>query len=558
MNLGLIGLVGGIVIGIIALMVVIFMVCYKKCPPNKAMVITGMTGTNTVIGKARFVIPFLQRVDYMSLENIQVDFTSRDEIPTKDAINVTVDAVANMAISQEPEVLKTASSKFLGYSIADIQRIVTPILEGNIREIISQTTLKELIQGDKKAFAEKVVDNVSPNLKDMGLTLTTFNIQNFKDQNGVIANLGIENTVQISKDAAKAKALAESEIAITQAKAAKDANDAKVASDLEIAKAQAKAKQESQAAQIDADTQIALKQNELDMKRAELQKEVDTKRAIADAAKDIQAEEQRKILEIKTADANLAKQEKEIELKEREVQITERKLEAEIKKKADADKYAAQQRADARLYETQKNSEAELFERQKQAEAHKVEAEKKAEADLALAEAEAAAQKALAEAIKAQGEAEAAAAKAKGLAEAEAIKAKAEAEAEGLMKKAEAMAAYGDAAKQDMQLQALKVYFEQLPAIAKAVGDGYTNVDKIYMYGGETSQLAGDIMKNVTQVSEGLSESIGIDLKSLLAGFVGGKMGATPQNTTVVVPAVETKGKTSKKDYREVDNKDNQ
>ena len=62
-------------------------------------------------------------------------------------------------------------------------------------------------------MAEKVVENVTPNLKDMGLELTTFNIQNFKDKNGVIKNLGIENTVQISKDASKAKAAAEAEVA---------------------------------------------------------------------------------------------------------------------------------------------------------------------------------------------------------------------------------------------------------------------------------------------------------------------------------------------------------
>ena len=129
---------------------------------------------------------------------------------------------------------------------------------------------------------------------------------------------------------------------------------------------------------------------------------------------------------------------------------------------------------------------------------------------------------------------------AKGKAEAAAIQAKAEAEAEGLMKKAEAMAAYGDAAKQDMQLQALKVYFEQLPAIAKAVGDGYQNVDKIMMFGGESSKLAGDIMTNVSQISEGLSESLGIDLKSLLAGLVGGKLGSNNGgNVTVNVEPVE-------------------
>ena len=481
----------GIVLVALLFVIILFKFCYKTCPPNKAMVITGPTGSSTVIGKAKLIIPIIQRVDYMSLENIQVDFTSRDEIPTKDAINVLVDAVANMAIDQDPDILKVASSKFLGYSTKDVQEIVTPILEGNIREIISQTTLKELIQGDKKEFAERVVQNVSPNLRDMGLKLTTFNIQNFKDKNGVIDNLGIENTEQIRKDAAIAAAKAKSEIAIAQAQADKEANDAQVV----------------------AETDMAAKKNELAIKKAELKKQSDIEIAKAEAAKGIEAEAQRREQEIATANANLARQEKEIELKEREVKITERQLEAEIKKKAEADKFAAQQAADAKLYETQRKSEAELFERQKKAEAEKFEAEQKADA-----------QKALADAIKAQGIAEAEAAKAKGEAEAAAIKAKTEAEAEGLMKKAEAMAAYGDAAKQDMQLQALKVYFEQLPAIAKAVGDGYQNVDKIMMFGGESSKLASDIMTNVSQVSEGLSESLGIDLKSLLAGFMGGKV----------------------------------
>lgn len=493
-------IVGAIVVAFI-LLCILFKVCYRKCPPNKAMVITGPRGSKTLIGKACIVIPFFQRVDYMSLENIQVDFTSRDEIPTKDAINVLVDAVANMAISKEPEVLKIASSKFLGYSIKDIQTIVTPVLEGNIREIISQTTLKELIQGDKKAFAEKVMENVTPNLRDMGLELTTFNIQNFKDKNGVIKDLGIENTVQISKDAAKARAAAEAEIAIAKANASKAANDAEVA----------------------AATEIAKKQNELAIQKAELKKQSDIKIAEAEAAKGIQAEEQRKTLEITSANANLAKQEKEIELKEREVAIKEKSLEAEVKKTAEARKYAEQQTADAMLYSTQKKSEAELFERAKKAEAEQIEAERQAAAKIALAEAE-----------KVSMENEAAGIKAKGEAEAAAIKAKAEAEAEGLMKKAEAMKQYGEAAMADMQMEALKIYFAQLPAIAEAVGKGYQNVDKIVMLGGDSSKLSGDIINNVTQVSEGLSQSLGIDLKSLLAGFVGGKI-ASPKEVTVNV-----------------------
>ena len=159
---------------------------------------------------------------------------------------------------------------------------------------------------------------------------------------------------------------------------------------------------------------------------------------------------------------------------------------------------------------------------QKQADADAYTKLKNAEAAKQAMENEAAGKKALAEATQAQGEAEAAA-----------IKAKLEAEAEGLNKKAEAMAKYGDAAKQDMQLQALKLYFEQLPKIAEAAGNAYSNVDKIYMYGGDSSQLQGDIMKNVTQISEALGQSLGINPKDLLNSFVGAKLAnASSSNKT--------------------------
>ena len=516
-------LVGFIVPAIIVVVVLVLLAMgYVKAPPDTAFLISGLR-KKTVIGKAAIRIPFFERIDKVSLKLIPIDVKTSSAVPTADYINIRVDAVVNVKVSDDADKLKKAAQNFLNQKPDYIAQVAREVLEGNMREIVGQMKLEEMVS-DRQKFAEMVKTNAEPDLAGMGLDIVSFNVQNFIDDNQVIENLGVDNIVKISKDAAIARANSEKEIAVAQANAAKEANDAKVASELEIANAKAKAQkekaivesqatQESAAAQIEADTQIALKQNELDIKRAELQKEVDTKKAIANAAMEIQAEEQRKIKEIKTADANLARQEKEIELKEREVAIKEKALEATVKKEAEAEKYAAQQRADARLYETQRKSEAELFERKKKAEAEKFEAEQEAEA-----------KKALADAVKAQGIAEAEAARAKGEAEAVAIKAKAEAEAEGLMKKAEAMAAYGDAAKQDMQLQALKVYFEQLPAIAKAVGEGYTNVDKIYMYGGETSQLAGDIMKNVSQISEGLSQSLGIDINSLLTGFLGGQL----------------------------------
>ena len=484
---------GGICLGAILLFVILFKCFWKVAGTNEVLIVSGLGKVKTKSGGGMFVLPILQKVQKMTLENIQVDFTSRNEIPTQDAIHVLVDAVANMAISQDPERQKIAASKFAGYSIPQIRDTVIPVLEGNIREIISQSRFEDLIRGDKKLFAEKIQENVTPNLADLGIDLTTFNIQNFSDRNGVIQDLGVDNIEKIRKEASIAAAKAKSEVAVAQAKADKDANDARIA----------------------AETEIAEKQTELAIRKAELQKKADTKQAEADAAMAIEAENQRREQEIATANANLARQEKEIELKAREVEIKERALEAEVKKTAEAKKYAAEQEADARLYATQKAADADLFERQRQAEADKIEAEKKAEAEIALAEA-----------AKIKMLAEAEGARAKGEAEAAAIRAKAEAEAEGLLKKAEAMKQYGEAAMADMQMQLIGKYFEQLPAIAEAVGQGYQGVDKIVMLGNDSSQLAGNIMNTTTQISEGLSESLGIDLKTLMAGILGGKIAA--------------------------------
>lgn len=494
-------IIAGIALAAVIFFVIIFKSFWKVAGTNEVLIVSGLGKVKTKTGGGMFVLPILQKTQRMTLENIQVDFTSRNEIPTKDAIHVLVDAVANMSISKDPERQKVAASKFAGYSIKQIQAIVIPVLEGNIREIISQTNFEDLIRGDKKVFSELVMENVTPNLADLGIDLTTFNIQNYSDNTGVIKDLGIENIEKIKKDASIAAAKAKAEVAVAQAEADKEANDAKVA----------------------AATEIAQKQTEFAIKKADLQKKADTEQAKADAAKQIEAENQRREQEIATANANLARQEKEIELQERAVAIKEKALEAEVKKTAEAQKYAEQQKADAKLYATQKAAEADLFERERQAEAARIEAEKKAEADLALATAEAEAQKRLAEAIEAEGKAKAAAAQAQGLAEAEAIRAKAEAEAKGMLEKAEALKQYGDAAKQQMELDAIKVLYEQLPAIAEAIGKGYAGAD-IHLIGNDSGQLAGNMMGNITQIIEGFKGATGVDPMSVISGMLGAKI----------------------------------
>lgn len=509
-------------IGIIAIIVLAIAILailasgYVKASPNKAYIISGIKREPKVlIGRAGIKIPFLEKKDELILKQISIDIKTNGYIPTKDFIGVDIDAVAKVRVLTQrdvtvnakgevvagadankritTEMANAAMKNFLNMNEDQIRDALTDSLQGNMREIIGTQCLKELCN-DRKTFGDEVQAKAQKDMNALGIWIESCNIQKIEDENNLITALGQDNMSQIQKDASVAKAQADRDVAIARAQAQKDANDA----------------------QVIAETEIAQKQTELAIKKAELKKESDIKKAEADAAYKIQEEEQRKTVEITTANANLDRQEKELELKEREVSIKEKALEAEVKKTAEANKYAAQQKADAEQYERQKRAEAELFEIQRQAEAEK-----------AKSEAERFAKEQAAEAVKAAGLAEAAAVAAKGKAEAEAIQAKAEAEAAGILKKAEAMKQYGDAARQQMELDTLKVYFEQLPKIAEAVAKGYMNVDSIKMFGGDSSKLAGDIMTTVTQVTDGIKESTGLDINEMLAkGFAKETAGA--------------------------------
>ena len=437
---------------------------YLKAPPDTAFIISGLGKKRILIGKAGWRIPFFERVDRLSLGVMQVDVKTSEAVPTNEFINVTVDGVANIKVSSDPELLKRAAEALLGKSRQEMVTLVTQVLEGNMREIVGSVGLKEMVQ-DRQGVAKKITENVVPDMEKLGIEVVNFNIQNFKDGAGTIENMGIDNVEQIRKNAQIAKANAQRDIAI----------------------ATSQAQQEANAVKVEAEKKIAEQDAALAVQQAEMKVRADTKRAEADAAYSIQQEEQRKTIEIARTNADIARREKEAELKEKEIAIKERELDAEIKKQADALKYQSERRAEAELIKRQRDADARAYEAIKEAEA------KKAEAD----------------AIRYAMEQEAEGIRAKGIAEAEAIE-----------KKAEAQKKMGEAS-------VLEMYLTALPEVVKNAAAPLAQTDKIVMYGdGNSTKLVGDVMSSTSQIMEGMKESTGIDLGALLAGFVGGRAAA--------------------------------
>ncbi len=371
-------------IAILVLLCVGIFVSYVKAPPSNAYIISGLSKEPRVlIGSGGFRIPFFERLDVVYLGQISVDIKTDVSVPTKDFINVDVDAIAKVRVTPTSEGTRLAAKNFLNMTPLQITEQLKESLQGNMREIIGTLELKPL-NNDRDGFSDQVMKKASPDMAKLGIEIISCNIQNVTDEEGAIKDLGADNLARIKKDAAINRATAERDVKIEVAKAEKESNDARV----------------------DADTAIAVKKNDLALKQAALKKQADTAQADADAAYEIQKQEQQKTINIKTVEAEIEKTKQEKILTQEQVEIKANELKAKIEKQADADKY-----------KVEKNALAELEQKKREAEAKKYAMEQ-----------------------------EAAGIRAKGEAEAYAIQKKGEAEALAMDKKAEAYKKYNNAA----------------------------------------------------------------------------------------------------------------
>ena len=445
---------------ILLFIIILMLVGYRKAPADVAYIRSGLRKSKVFVNKAFVCIPLLERCDKLLLETIAVDIKPKNPIPTADCIPVTVDAVCVIQVdTTSDETIEKASRNFLNKDDKEITEKLIQTLEGNMREIVAKLELKEMLS-DRKKFGELVAQNVGDDLGRMGIKVVSFNVQNFSDEHKVIEALGVDNTERIRKEAAISKAQSQKEVRIAEAAAEKEANDAQIASQ----------------------TAIAEKQTELALKKSELKIQSDTQKAKSDAAYELQKQEQEKALGVARANAEIARQEREVELKAKAAQVKEQELLASVQKQADAELYQKQKAYEADTYKAQQEAlaqkaqaDAKLYEKQKEAEG------------IALV----------------------------GKAEAEAIQAKGLAEAEALEKKAEAQAKMGKASM-------LEMYFKTLPEVAQAVAAPLEKVGNITMYGeGNSTKMVGDITKSMTQIMSGIEDATGLNVSAVLNGMVG-------------------------------------
>ncbi|WP_075982610.1 flotillin family protein [Bacillus massilinigeriensis] len=478
-------IVGGIVAFLLIALIAVFITKYRTAGPDEALIVTGSylgsknvhideSGNKIKIirGGGAFILPVFQQAEPLSLLSSKLEVTT-PEVYTEQGVPVMADGTAIIKIGGSIEEIATAAEQFLGKRKEDRENEAKEVLEGHLRSILGSMTVEEIYKNRDK-FSQEVQRVASQDLAKMGLIIVSFTIKDVRDKNGYLDSLGKPRIAQVKRDADIATAEAEKETRIKKAEAAKDAKKAELERATEIAEAE--------------------KVNQ--MKMADYRREQDIAKARADQAYDLEAARAKQEVTEQEMQIKIIERQKQIELEEKEILRREKQYDSEVKKKADADRYALEQAATANKVKEIAEADANKYRIESLA---KAEAEKVRLAGLASAEAE----------------------RAKGETEAEVIRLKGIAEAEAKRKIAEAFEQFGQAAVLDMIVR-------MLPEYAKEVASPLSNIDKITVVdtGGSGTQggankVTGYATNLMSTLQESLKASSGIDIRGLLENFSG-------------------------------------
>ena len=247
---------GFIIAAAVAAAVIAFcFLCYKKAPPTQAIVVTGfgLSRPKVVCGRGVFVLPIVQRADRLNMRLLKIDVkTPETGVKTKEGVSLWLDSAVTVQVYSENSTVsdeevrnagyddirkyinsrqQAAISNFLGMDEAHINEKINDVLQGNLREIVSEMTVDQILT-NRKQMAVSVVENARPDLAKMGLEVVTFNVQDVKDavdamghNHGVIEAIGVEQEELVKKRASIAKAEAERDVSCAKAAAAMAANE---------------------------------------------------------------------------------------------------------------------------------------------------------------------------------------------------------------------------------------------------------------------------------------------------------------------------------------------
>lgn len=251
--------------------------------PSELLIISGKRqregeGYRVLIGGRTRVIPIFEKVERLSLRNMQVALEVKAQSGGGTMLPININGVANVKISSDPTIRQNAIERFLGHSPQEIQRVARETLEGGLRAVIGKMRPEEMVE-DRDKFVATVMNEVTDDFRKLGLLIDSVNIQNVNDEHQYLESIARKARAEVISLARRAEAERAAEAAIKEAEAGASARQAKATRDAEAKRTEAEAHQAAEQARLTAEKAIAEAENALRIRRAELAREAALKEA---------------------------------------------------------------------------------------------------------------------------------------------------------------------------------------------------------------------------------------------------------------------------------------
>jgi uncharacterized membrane protein YqiK len=389
--------------------------------PNEALLISGSkrhkdaTQFRIVTGHGSFVMPVKQRARLLSLALREAEIT--EECITNQGIRLNVRAVAAFKVGDDSASIANAARRFLSEQ-DKMEMLVGRVFAGHLRSIVGGLTVEQIIR-ERDRVAQEIKDGSHSEMEKLGIVVDALEIQEIEDSSGYISNLSAPHAAAAASQARIAKAQADME-----------------AAEREMAAFAMKAQYE----------------RDLSIKQADYRAESAEAKARADQAGPLaEARAKQEVIQQQTA------------LARHEAELAAQRLEAEVRRPADAEAYKTRTLAEARRDQERFSTEAETYRRRQFAEADRDQAKLATEAE------------AFRQATLAESEAQATRLRADAQAHAERAQAQGQADAN------EALA--GSLREGNQELIAASTLIENLPALVEAASRGLSGANLTVLNG---------------------------------------------------------------------------
>ncbi|MCI0650478.1 MAG: flotillin family protein [Planctomycetes bacterium] len=383
---------------------------YKRCPPNRVLVIYGKvragTSARCLHGGGAFVWPLIQNYSYLSLDPLQIEIPLSGALSAEN-IRINVPSVFTVAVGTTDELMQSAAQRLQGLSPTEISQQGRDIIFGQLRQVIASMGIED-INRDRDKFLSKVQSSLEPELNKIGLVLINVNITDITDESGYIEAIGRKAASEAVQSAAIDVALQEKRgaIGVAAAKRDQDISVAQAERDLQVGTTTAQREQAVEVARLAKERAVGEQQAAFERDSQIKVAEREMRVAVANAnASAVSGENEAKAV-IANANAQLrikeaeAYQVSEVRKREAEAAVLEAQYKAQARQAlAESTKIEAEQRAQLEAaaraikakitVDAEAEADARRIHAQGQADARRIEAEAQAQATFVNLEAQA-------------------------------------------------------------------------------------------------------------------------------------------------------------------------